>query len=94
MHSLAVTASARDGGTPDYELAAKWYGEAASYGLPDSQFNLGILAEHGLGQEQNVAAAYKWFSLASKAGDNEAAKRRALSRPSSIRYRSPRRRKP
>ena len=49
MHNLAVSVSGREGGTPDYALAAKWYGEAAAYGLADSQFNLGILAEHGLG---------------------------------------------
>ena len=65
------------GRAADYALSAKWYGEAASYGLADSQFNLGILAEHGLGQERNAAAAHKWFSLAAKAGDKEATKRLA-----------------
>jgi localization factor PodJL len=76
MHNLAVSLSARDGGTADYALAAKWYGEAASYGLADSQFNLGILAEHGLGVSQSLPDAYKWFALAAKGGDAEAAKRR------------------
>jgi len=37
--------SGREGRTPDYKLAAKWYAEVASYDLPDSQFNLAILAE-------------------------------------------------
>jgi len=75
MHNLAVSLSSRENGG-DYTAAAKWFAEAASYGLADSQFNLGILAEHGLGMAKNPADAYKWFSLAAKAGDAEAAKRR------------------
>ena len=69
MHNLAVSASGREDGSADYALAAKWYGEAAAYGLADSQFNLGILAEHGLGMPKNLADAYKWFALAAKNGD-------------------------
>jgi len=76
MHNLAVTASGREGGTADYALAAKWYAEAAAYGLADSQFNLGILAEHGLGIQKDLSAAYKWFALAAKGADAEAAKRK------------------
>jgi localization factor PodJL len=76
MHNLAVSLSGRESGNPDYALAAKWYGEAAGYGLGDSQFNLGILAEHGLGLTVNLPEAYKWFALAAKAGDAEAAKRK------------------
>jgi localization factor PodJL len=45
MHNLAVNSSGREDGGADYALDSKWYGEAASYGLADSQFNLGILAE-------------------------------------------------
>ncbi len=76
MHNLAVSLSGRQDGDPDYALAAKWYGEAAAYGLADSQFNLGVLAEHGLGMPKNLGAAYQWFALAAKDGDQEAAKRR------------------
>lgn len=78
MHNLAVRASARHDGKADYVLAAKWYQEAAGYGLADSQFNLGILSEHGLGVPKNLTEAYKWFALAAKNGDGEAAKRREL----------------
>ena len=42
------------------------------------QYNLGILAEHGLGITKNLGAAYQWFALAAKNGDTEAAKRRDL----------------
>lgn len=57
MHNLAVSVSGAQGNSADYGLAAKWYGEAASYGLADSQYNLGILAEHGLGMAKNIGAA-------------------------------------
>jgi localization factor PodJL len=62
--------------TADYAAGAKWYQEAASYGLADSQFNLGILAENGLGRPKNLVEAYQWFALAN--GDKDAAKRREL----------------
>ncbi len=78
MHNLAVSVSGAQGDKADYGLAAKWYGEAAAYGLADSQYNLGILAEHGLGMTKNLGAAYQWFALAAKNGDTEAAKRRDL----------------
>jgi localization factor PodJL len=51
-----------------------------SYDLPDSQFKLGVLAEHGLGMQKDLAAAYKWFSLAAAHGDAEAVKRREVIR--------------
>ncbi len=76
MHNLAVSLSGRQDGSADYALAANWYGEAAAYGLADSQFNLGVLEEHGLGMPKNPGAAYQWFALAAKNGDQEAAKRR------------------
>ncbi len=77
MHNLAVVVS-RETGKADYALAAKWFGEAASYGLADSQFNLGVLAEHGLGMEKNPATAYTWFSLAAANHDLGAVKHRDL----------------
>jgi localization factor PodJL len=57
MHNLAVNLSGRESGTADYALAAKWYLETAFYGLADSQFNLGILAEHGLGMPTDLPEA-------------------------------------
>ena len=81
MHNLAVSVSGRQDGGADYALAAKWYGQAGAYGLADSQFNLAVLAEHGLGMPKNLGAAYQWFALAAKNGDQEAAKRRDLIKP-------------
>ena len=76
MHNLAVSVSS--GAKPDYALAAKWYGEAAKRNLADSQFNLGILAEHGLGRTKDFAEAYRWYALAAKQNDVEAKKRRDI----------------
>ena len=73
MHNLAVSVSS--GSKPNYPLAAKWYGEAAKRNLKDSQFNLGILAEHGLGRTKDLAEAYRWYALAASQGDEEAHKR-------------------
>jgi TPR repeat protein len=36
----------------------------ASYGLADSQLNLGVFAEHGRGMPKNLTEVYEWFSLA------------------------------
>ena len=71
----------RDGngqGAPDYATAAKWFKDAADHGLADSQFNLGVLNENGLGVAKDPRAAYVWFSLAARSGDAEATRRRNL----------------
>ena len=52
--------------------------QPAERGLADSQFNLAVLNENGLGVEQNMVAAYKWLSLAAKSGDKEAIRRRDI----------------
>ncbi len=72
MHNLGVLLSAQD--TPqDYEEAARWFMSAAAAGLTDSQFNLALLYERGLGLEQDNRKAYFWYQVASLAGDTEAA---------------------
>lgn len=77
MHNLAVlTTNAPEGASPDYATAAKLFTKAADQGLADSQYNLGVLYESGLGVAKDHVAAYKWYSLAAKRGDQEAARRR------------------
>lgn len=76
MHNLAVLTTTDDGGKRDYAAAAKLFHKAAGFGLSDSQFNLAILYENGLGVKRNTGEAYRWFALASEAGDKEAARRR------------------
>jgi localization factor PodJL len=76
MHNLAVLMTTNDGGSADYAAAAKLFRHAADRGLADSQFNLAILYEAGLGLKRSTSEAYRWFALASEAGDKEAARRR------------------
>ena len=77
MHNLAVLAAGSAVGRPDYIKAARWFTVAAKHGLGDSQFNLAILYQHGLGVEQDDGQAYQWFSLAALSGDAEAGKRKS-----------------
>jgi localization factor PodJL len=73
MHNLGVLLSAQD--TPqDYAEAAGWFTSAAAAGLADSQFNLALLYERGLGVQQDARKAYFWYQVASLAGDKEAAR--------------------
>jgi localization factor PodJL len=74
MHNLAVLIASR--GNADYKTAAGWFTTAAEHGLGDSQFNLAILFENGMGVEKNPIEAYKWLVLAAKSGDKDASARR------------------
>ncbi len=75
MHNLAVLSAGGDG-KPDYAAAAPWFLKAAEHGLADSQYNLGVLLENGLSGTTDRTAAYKWYALASKGGDQDAVARR------------------
>jgi localization factor PodJL len=78
MHNLAVLyAGGALGGSPDYAQAAHWFAEAAAYDIRDSQFNLGVLFERGLGVRTDLNQAYLWYSIAERGGDQEAGARRA-----------------
>jgi localization factor PodJL len=72
---LPCCAADSTNGKPDMARAAKWFAAAAAHGLPDSQFNYGVLNERGIGVTRNVSEAYKWFSLAARQGDKDAIKR-------------------
>jgi localization factor PodJL len=73
MYNLAVLAA---DSRPDYATAVVWFKKAAEYGLLNSEFNLAILLARGLGAQQNLVAAYAWFSIAAAQGDHDAAKKR------------------
>ena len=77
MHNLAVL-YAQDGGTgkPDYSKALEWFHKAATYGVRDSQFNLGVLYGRGLGAAQDLAESWMWFSVGARQGDADAARKR------------------
>jgi localization factor PodJL len=80
MHNLAVISAGASpsGGAPDYNTAARLFDRAAQHGLHDSQYNLGVLYESGLGVPKDHASAYKWYTLAAKGGDKDAARRRDM----------------
>lgn len=68
MHNLGVLLAAHD--TPkDYREAARWFAEA---NLPESQFNLALLYERGLGVPRDLKMAYSWYLAAARSGDSEA----------------------
>jgi len=74
MHNLAVLMTGSE--APDYAGAAPWFLKAAEFGLSDSQYNLGVLLENGLGGTVDRVGAYKWYTLAAKDGDDDAVQRR------------------
>jgi localization factor PodJL len=78
MHNLAVMSANQSKGSPDYTVAAQWFSEAAERGLSDSQFNLAVLHENGLGVPQDLKQAYKWLAISARGGDKEAIRRRDI----------------
>ena len=70
---LAVLMTGSSGHQVDMATAARWFREAALQGLKDSQFNLAILYERGLGGvARNAAEAAYWYAVAAAQGDSDA----------------------
>ncbi|MFK7903250.1 MAG: peptidoglycan-binding protein, partial [Nitratireductor sp.] len=79
MHNLAVLkATGAVDSKPDMKQAIDLFTKAANLGVKDSQVNLGILYTQGMGTDKNLEEAYKWFSVASRAGDKDAGKKRDI----------------
>lgn len=77
MHNLAVLLATGMGtAQPDFDGAAKWFQKASELGVRDSQFNLAILYARGNGVKQDLEESYKWFAIAARDGDNDAAQKR------------------
>ncbi|MFC3074839.1 peptidoglycan-binding protein [Shinella pollutisoli] len=77
MHNLAVLLATGTGdATPDFDGAAKWFEKASDLGVRDSQFNLAILYARGNGVTQDLEESYKWFAIAARDGDRDAAGKR------------------
>ena len=60
------------GTAPNPVLAAKWYGEAASYGLAPAQYRLATLYELGRGLQRNLIAARDLYERAAVQGNVKA----------------------
>ncbi len=74
MHNLAVlNTNAYDGSPPRLAVSAHWFAKAADLGLRDSQYNLAILYERGLGVKKDLSKAYRWYSLAADQHDEHGA---------------------
>jgi Sel1 repeat/TIR domain len=56
----------------DFADALKWFRRAANKGDPNSQTQIGLLYEGGLGVEKNPEEAMRWFRLAADQGYAEA----------------------
>lgn len=72
MHNLGAMLL-KNATAQSYREAAAWFEQAAAKGFADSQYNLALLYEHGLGIEQDLLRAYQWYVEAAKAGLKEAA---------------------
>lgn len=79
MHNLAVLHSTGLlAPEPDMATAIEWFTRAADLGVKDSQVNLGIIHAKGLGTDVDLVASYKWFAIAAKGGDSDAAAKRDM----------------
>lgn len=56
----------------NYQEAAKWYGLAAEGGMPEAQFNLGILYLNGQGVPRNPDKGVEWLKKSARQGLKEA----------------------
>jgi localization factor PodJL len=75
MHNLAVLMT-QGGSETELKASADWFRRAAEFGIRDSQYNLGIMYGRGYGVTRDLAASYKWFAVAAKSGDTDAASKR------------------
>jgi localization factor PodJL len=61
---LAKLFDAREGGEADATAAAKYYEQAANYGIKDAQYRLGVMLSADQNNAANLQAGYKWLILA------------------------------
>jgi TPR repeat protein len=73
QHDLAALYVAGQGDvTQNFERAGFWFKRAASQGIGNAAYNLGVLNQQGLGQPQNVQRALDWYRRAAQLGHPEA----------------------
>jgi len=58
-----------EGGEQSYAGAVEWFRKGAEFGVVDSQYNLGVLYERGLGISPNLTEALFWFQIAASNND-------------------------
>ena len=57
------------------EFAAKCYEKAAELGNMHAQFQIGLMCEAGVGTDEDVVKAIKWYTLAAKQQNKRAERR-------------------
>ena len=73
QHDLGALYTAGQAGvTQNYERAAFWFRRAADQGIANAAYNLGVLYQQGLGQEQDLQKALDWYRRAAQMGHPEA----------------------
>jgi TPR repeat protein len=72
QYFLGVMYENGQGVPKDYEVAYRWYVEAAYQGHVPAQNNLGALYEEGQGVKQNYPTAVLWYQLAADGGSAKA----------------------
>jgi localization factor PodJL len=68
MHNLGVLLHRQPNTEGDVE-AAKWFAKAAAAGVTESQYNLALFYEKGLGVARDLAKAALWYEAAANSGD-------------------------
>jgi|OM-RGC.v1.000325242 TPR repeat protein len=64
----ALAAQLASAEPPDFQQAANWFRESAIQGVPNAQYNLGVLYERGLGLPQDDTRALLWYHSAAEQG--------------------------
>ncbi len=73
QHDLAAIYTAGHGGVEqDFKKAAFWFQKSAEKGIPNAQYNLGVLYHKGLGVKKNLDKALQLYRAASYQGHPEA----------------------
>ncbi len=79
MHNLGVLLTQQtEHREVDFLKASYWFQKAAEFGFKDSQYNLAILYEKGLGVKRDIVQAYVWYAIAASKADAEAASKRDI----------------
>ena len=60
-------------GTGDTTLAFAWYRRAADAGMPEAEFNVGVMLDSGRGVRADLAEAAIWYARAATHGNHRAA---------------------
>lgn len=73
QHDLAAIYTAGHGGVrPDFGRAVAWFRKAASQGVANASYNLGVLYHQGLGVQSDTARAIMHYRAAAHRGHPEA----------------------